>query len=134
MEANELRDLGRQIARDIASGLMAATAAGAAEFCREMTEAASAAEADSLMQLADRVESEKATLRQQIASATGLKRLALEKRLATVEAAERRMCGEVQSQTTPLLAHQPEPVVVEPGEIPVKPHKRRMPHTNGHRG
>lgn len=131
MTSEELRDLGKQIARDVASGLMQATAAGAAEFCREMTEAASAAEADSLMQLADRVEQEKATLRKQIGSASGLKRLALEKRLASVEAAERRMCGEVQEQTTPLLTHTPEPV--EPGKVIVTKHVRRKPGIlNGH--
>jgi hypothetical protein len=66
---------------------MQATAAGAAEFCREVNDAARAAEADSLLGLAERIEAEKVMLRHQIEA-------------ATVEAAERQMCAEV-DRTTP---------------------------------
>lgn len=127
MDSNELRDLGRQIARDVAAGLMAATAAGAAEFSREMQDAARAAEADSLLGLADRIEQEKASLREQIAAAAGLKRLALSKRLATLETAEARMCEQVEQQT-------PQALLPAPEEPTHRRDGRRFARVNGHKG
>jgi hypothetical protein len=94
MNANDLRELGQQIARDIAAGLVAATAAGAKQFCQEMADAGRAAEADGLLALAERIEAEKAALAAQIEKATGLKRLALERRLGALAAAEERLCDE----------------------------------------
>ncbi len=125
MDAHELRDLGRQIARDIAAGLVAATAAGAAEFCREMHAARAEAEADGLAALADQIEREKQTLRQQIAAAAGLRRLALQQRLLRLEAAEQELCDQVLGQT-PAFAL-PKPDAADPDAVPVRAHVRRKP-------
>ena len=126
MDAHELRDFGRQIARDIAAGLMAATAAGAAEFSREMRAARAEAEADGLASLADQIDQEKALLRQQIEAASGLKRLALQQRLRRLEAAEQELCDQVLTQTATLRLPKPEPVVGgDSNGVPVRAHVRR---------
>lgn len=128
MTNDELRNLGQQIARDVAEGLMAATAAGAAQFCREMGDAARAAEADGLLELAERIEQEKKDLAGQIASSTGLKKLALERRLSQLEQAEARLCEQTSGQAPALIEH-------EPGK-PAPTHKRDgrrfVPVANGH--
>jgi hypothetical protein len=128
MTSEELRDLGRQIARDVAAGLMQATAAGAAEFCREMADAARAAESDGLLELAERIDAEKAGLARQIEGATGLKRLALQRRLEQLGSAEARMCEQVSGRAA-LPA--PAPAEAGPGEVAVRPHVRRRVGANG---
>src|SRR5262245_10330950 len=131
MDAHELRDLGRQIARDIAVGLMASTAAGAAEFCREMHAARAEAEADGLANLADQIDQEKALLRQQIEGASGLKRLALQQRLRRLEAAEQELCDQVLTQTATLQLPKPDPGRGDDsGAVPVRAYVRRKPDRN----
>jgi hypothetical protein len=133
MDTHELRDLGRQIARDIAAGLMAATAAGAAEFCREMRAARSAAEADGLSALAEQIDQEKQSLRQQIEAASGLKRLALLQRLQRLETAEQELCDQVLAQTPALPPPMPDTGAPDPDAVPVRAHVRRKPdrHSEG---
>jgi hypothetical protein len=131
MEAQELRDLGRQIARDIAAGLMAATAAGAAEFSREMRAARAEAEADGLAALADQIDQEKALLRQQIETTSGLKRLALQQRLQRLETAEQELCDQVLTETATLQLPKPESLgCAHLDAVPVRAHLRRKPDRN----
>jgi hypothetical protein len=128
MDAHELRDLGRQIARDVAAGLMAATAAGAVEFSWDMRAARAEAEAEGLAGLADRIDQEKQTLRQQIEAATGLKQLALLQRLQGLEAAEQELCAQVLSQTPALVLPKPDTAAAaESGAVPDRAHVRRKP-------
>lgn len=96
MDSNEMRELGKQIARDVAAGLMAATAAGAREFTMQMQDAARASQADGLLEAAQRIEDEQHLLTAKLLETTGpLKRLALQQRLAQLAALEQRLCDEV---------------------------------------
>lgn len=103
MDSNELRDLGQQIARDIAGGMIQGMAAGAAEFRATMAEArrqaehaAQEAETDQLTRIADGIEAQRQQLVAAIAGAKGLKKVALERRLAQLDAAEAELVAQVE--------------------------------------
>lgn len=121
MAPDQLRDLGQQIARDIASGMIAGMAAGAAEFRATMQDAQREAvarqqtsETDSLTALADRLEAEREQVRTALMSATGLKRVALERRLSQIDAAEAAMVQQITGETPAAL----------PPDVEVIPAKR----------
>lgn len=144
MTEQEFDRLGEQIAMNIAAGLMKSAAAGAARFAEKMTQverdaqqAAADAEADGLVRLAECIEQKREELQQQIAEAKGLKRAALERRLAQldrVEAdmaarldAEARMVVELMGQEPKAIAEVPEPV--RSRTIPL--HEATQPRRNG---
>jgi hypothetical protein len=99
MQSNELKDLAKSALRELAGAYMEGFAAAAAEFRAEMTDARKEITAelrdrktDGLVIEAERIEAQKLELQAAIESSAGLKRLALQKKLADIEAEERAAC------------------------------------------
>ena len=108
MTPDQLRAMGEQIARDIAAGIMSGVAAGASEVARTMQAvqrdaqaSQQNAEADHLTALADRLEAERAAIRSQIDQASGLKRVALQRRLQQLDQAESTLIEQITGEQAP---------------------------------
>jgi flagellar motility protein MotE (MotC chaperone) len=125
MTNEQLHEQGEQLARQIASGLMAGAAAGAAEFASQMDDVRHQAEqrlrqkrTNDVLAIAETIETERASLADQLRDAKGLKAAGIRRRLADLDALEAEMCRRLDEEAkalTPALEAAPEPT--QPADV-----------------
>lgn len=132
MTNEQLRLLGEELSREIAAGIMAGAAAGAAEFAAQMDGIKREAEyrrgeqeTDVLTELADRLDTRRVELKAELASAKGLRRKAIERRLQQLDQAEQEMVRRLDvGDETPETSALP-PANVGEDKVIVREHVRK---------
>jgi hypothetical protein len=104
-ERTQIEVMGEEIASAVARGLMEAAAAGAAKFAREMVSIRRNTvaqvredETNLLLAEAERIEATKLELKAGIRKATGLRKIALQRKLKEVEDTERTLVEAVNKE------------------------------------